>query len=160
VSNPDIDIARLPHVLRREVPPEYVDRMEHVGVAAYGTIFADAAWAFLGCVGMTPEHFRSNRSGTFALEQHIKFFQEIRAEEVIDVYARPLSRSARRLHYALVLMKPEQKLSAVAEYVNIYIDMDSRKPREFPPEIVENIDRCISVTNIELSRVLCGVMRA
>jgi acyl-CoA thioesterase FadM len=64
--------------------------------------------------------------------------------ESIAVYARLVARSPKRVHYLMFLVNESRdKLAAIFECMNSFMDLASRRTAPFPPEILTKIDEWV-----------------
>ncbi len=134
-------ITALPLMSRATVTPDLLDIMGHMNVRHYLGLFDDAAWQFFESFGMTTDYYQQNNTGGFALEHHIRYLSEVRLGEQVAIYARILSRNAKRIHF-MYFMVNETKgvLSATLEGVGSHADLSVRRTSPYPQAIADKID--------------------
>ena len=124
------------------VPGQWIDFMGHMNVMWYTHLFGQAVLDFFQTIGLTHEYFRENNTGSFVLEQHIRYIAEIREGENISLRTRALGRSEKRLHFQVYLIKEEMKmLAASSEIVTVHIDMSIRRSSPLPMASTQSFDR-------------------
>jgi acyl-CoA thioester hydrolase len=107
----------------------------------YVALFDDAGDELHQRIGLTPGFHEQNHSGTVDLEHHTHFLNEVMPGETVAVYSRLVARSAKRVHYLMFLVnESNNKLAAIFECINGFLDRDARKTAPFPPQIAEKID--------------------
>ena len=145
------DWNALPVLGTAVVPAEWIDFMGHMNVMWYTHLFGKGVLEFFKVVGLTQEYFASNKAGSFVLEQHIRYLAEVRVEETVSLRVRALSRSEKKLHFMVFLIKEDtQIMAAISEIVTAHIDMSRRRTSPIPPAIAITIDDML-VTHKKLS---------
>jgi len=81
-------IALGPACLKMTVPEAYRDANGHMNMRWYLAIFDEASDVLHDRTGLTREYHRQHRSGTFDLEHHIYFLNEVNPGEEAAVYMR------------------------------------------------------------------------
>jgi len=140
-----MDLTSLPVTLRAEIPDSYLDEMGHMNVMWYTHLFSLGAWGLFQMVGLNRDYFASNRTGSFALEQHFRYVKEVRVGERVTIRSRVLGRTAKRWHVMHFMSLDEPSaLAATSECVHAHIDMRIRRSSPIPPAICEAIDRFLA----------------
>src|SRR5690349_14816469 len=65
-----MNLSSLPVTHQTVIPEDFIDEFGHMNVMWYTHLFTEAAGGLFQRVGMTREHFTTNQTGSFALEQH------------------------------------------------------------------------------------------
>ncbi|MCA0454964.1 MAG: thioesterase family protein [Chloroflexi bacterium] len=153
-------VKQLPQVYHLTIPDRYRDKMGHMNMRYYLEVYDDAGDALFESFGLTPAFYREHGSGGFDLEHHIHYLNEVHIGDTVAVYARLVSRSAKRLHYLLFMVNESRGLLAsVFECVNSYADLTIRKTAAYPPEIAAALDGILSAhQQLEWPAPVCGVM--
>ena len=129
-------------VSRGRVLPEWIDVNDHMNVAYYMLVFdlgVDSLW---GEFGITDEHIREMRSSTFAAEAHITYRRELDLDDPFIVTAQILAFDEKRIHQFQRLYHAEEKyLAATAEWMNLHVDLESRRVAPWPPQILADITK-------------------
>ena len=127
-------------VCRGTVRREWIDVNGHMNVAYYVLAFdlgVDALWARFG---ITDEHILSNASSTFAVESHVTYRRELKETEPYLVTAQILAYDEKRIHQFQRMYHAEEGfLAATAEWMNLHVDMSTRRVAPWPEAILEGI---------------------
>lgn len=127
-------------VSRGYVLPEWIDVNGHMNVAYYVLAFdlgVDALWSRFG---ITDEHIRENLSSTFAVESHVTWRKELHEGDPYIVTAQILAMDAKRIHQFQRMYHAEEGfLAATAEWMNLHVDLASRRVAPWPEEILRSI---------------------
>lgn len=154
-------IALGPACLKMTVPEAYRDANGHMNMRWYLAIFDEASDVLHDRTGLTREYHRQHRSGTFDLEHHIYFLNEVNPGEEAAVYMRFVARSAKRLHYLLFMVNVSRgRLAAIFECMNAFADLSMRKTAPFPDDIARNIDNMLAgYKELDWAPPLSGAMQ-
>jgi acyl-CoA thioester hydrolase len=130
------------------IPEDYRDANGHMNMRWYLAIFDDASDVLHDHTGLTREYHRRHASGTFDLEHHIFFLNEVSPGDEVAVYMRFVARSSKRLRYLLFMVNVSRgKLAAIFECMNAFADLNVRKTAPFPDEIAEKVDEMLAYYN-------------
>ncbi len=153
-------VTQLPMVYRVTIPDRYRDKMGHMNMRYYLEVYDDAGDALFESFGLTPAFYRENGSGGFDLEHHIHYVNEVHIGDTVAVYARLVSRSAKRLHYLLFMVnESRQVVASIFECVNSYADLTIRKTAPYPHEIARTLDGIlVAHQQLDWDAPVCGVM--
>lgn len=163
---PVIPLSKIPELgppcLRKTIPAEWADSNGHMNMRWYVAIFDDAGDELHIRLGSTPEYHRSHATGTFDLEHHTHFLNEVMPGDRVAVYARMVDCSAKRMHYLMFLVNEKrQKPAAIFECVNGFVDLKVRKTIPYPPEMAAKIRAAADAgARLDWEAPVCGVMRA
>src|SRR5262245_28083356 len=110
--------------LRLVVPDAYRDSNGHMNVRWYVAIFDDASDILHDRLRLTSAYHQEHHTGTFDLEHHTHFLNEVMPGEEIAVYVRYLGQSPKRLHYQMFLVNETRgSLAAALECMNAFADL-------------------------------------
>ena len=127
-------------ICRGEVLPEWIDVNGHMNVAYYVLAFdlgVDTLWAQFG---ITDEHIRSNDSSTFAVESHVMYRRELTEGEPYFITAQILAFDEKRIHQFQRMYHAEDGfLAATAEWMNLHVDLSTRRVAPWPAPILAGI---------------------
>lgn len=127
---------------RGHVLPEWIDVNGHMNVAYYVLAFdlgVDALWARFG---ITEEHIESTDSSTFAVESHVLYRRELKEADPYLVTAQILAFDEKRIHQFQRMYHAEEKfLAATAEWMNLHVDLATRRVAPWPASILEGIHK-------------------
>src|SRR6185503_20338911 len=98
--------AALPLVLQARVEERHLDQFNHVNVMWYTHFFDEGTFGLFERVGCGRSYYEGagRERGMFALEQHTRYLQELRLGDAVEVRARVLSVSPKRIHFMLFLV--------------------------------------------------------
>jgi len=118
------------------VRPEWIDINGHMNVAYYVLAFdlgVDALWAR---AGITEEYIATRNLSTFAVESHITFQAELKEDDPYRVTTQVLAVDDKRVHqFQCLYHAGEGYLAATAEWLNLHVDLGTRRVSPFPDEI-------------------------
>lgn len=120
-----------------KVLPEWIDINGHMNVAYYVLAFdmgVDALWAQLG---LTDEYIETTNCSTFAVESHVTYQAELKADEPYVVRSQILAYDDKRIHqFQRMYHAEEEYLAATAEWMNLHVDLTSRRVKPFPESVL------------------------
>ena len=125
-----------------QVLPEWIDINGHMNVAYYVLAFDLAVDALWHEFGITDEHIHDNRSSTFAVESHVTYRRELKEGDPYIVTAQILAYDKKRIHqFQRMYHAQEGFLAATAEWMNLHVDLKTRRVAPWPDQILEGISR-------------------
>lgn len=120
-----------------KVLPEWIDINGHMNVAYYVLAFdlgVDALWRQLG---ITDNYIETTQCSTFAVECHVTYQAELKVAEPYIVTSQILAYDEKRIHQFQRMYHAEKEyLAATAEWMNLHIDLTSRRVQPFPESIL------------------------
>jgi acyl-CoA thioester hydrolase len=123
-----------------EVLPAWIDGNNHMNMGYYVVMFdlaTDELWDELG-IGRAYKLAR--RCGTFAVEAHIIYDEEMLLGERGHVHSRVIGHDAKRLHVAHELYRARDgKRAAAQEFLFLNVDLDARKVVPWPADILAKL---------------------
>jgi acyl-CoA thioester hydrolase len=126
--------------VRENVRDEWIDFNGHMTNAAYVTAFDIASVALLHRIGIDPDYRARERCSTFALELHTVFHRELAAGAPYLIETRVLGVDAKRIHiFHQIKHAEEHFLAATLEIVTIHVDLETRRSKSFPSDVVERL---------------------
>jgi acyl-CoA thioester hydrolase len=132
-------------IAKGKVKLEWIDVNGHMNVAWYVLIFdlaVDELWAEFG---ITDEYIKETNGSTFAVECHITYQTELLEDDPYIVTSQILAYDEKRIHHFQRLYHAEtQVLAATAEWMNLYIDLGTRKVSVWPEFILANLAQITS----------------
>jgi len=151
-----------PVCLRATVPEAWRDSNGHMNVRWYIALFDDASDVLHDWMGLTAEYHRAHGSGTFDLEHHVHFLNEVLPGDEVAVYVRFVAHSAKRLHYVMFLVNQTRgKLASTLECINAFADLRVRRTAPWPPEAAAKIAVGVAKhVQLDWAPPLSGAMRA
>lgn len=125
---------------RGQVRPDWIDVNGHMNVAYYVLAFdqgVDTLWARFGITG---DHVRDNLSSTFAVEMHIAYRRELHEADPFVVTSQIVAVDSKRIHQFQRMYHAEKGyLAATAEWMNLHVDLVSRRVAPWPEAILSEI---------------------
>lgn len=122
------------------VVPEWIDINNHMNVAYYVLAFdrgIDSLWQDFG---ITDAYIREQNNSTFAVEAHVMYRRELRLNDPFVVTTQVLAFDPKRLHqFQRMYHATKGYLAATAEWMNLHVDMDSRRVSPWPDSILAKI---------------------
>jgi len=127
----------------RKVAPEWIDFNGHMNVGYYGIAFDQAADVlFDEYLGLGETHVAQTGQGSFVLQAHTHFLNELREGEGFSVLFRLLDHDRKRMHYfAEMLRESDGALCATQEVVSMNVDHQTRRSCEYPDWAVRRMAR-------------------
>lgn len=122
------------------VLPEWIDINDHMNVAFYVLAFdlgVDALWER---VGITSEYIETTKCSTFGVECHITYQMELKLDDPYLVTTQILAYDEKRIHqFQRMFHADGEYLAATAEWLNLHIDLTSRRVTPFPEAILSGL---------------------
>jgi acyl-CoA thioester hydrolase len=153
-------LAELPVTYRKEIPENYRDEMGHMNVMWYTHLFSQAFDKFGALWGFNWARWKEQGIGSFVLETHIRYLNEVKVGQHITIRSRALGRSAKRFHYLHFMTIDESgKLAATAEQISGHIDMKIRRMAPLGEEVAALFDKLVAQQNqLGWEPPVCGSM--
>ncbi|HLT92150.1 MAG TPA: thioesterase family protein [Woeseiaceae bacterium] len=115
------------------VRPEWIDINGHMNVAYYVLAFDMAVDELLVRVGITDDYIRAGRGTTFAVEAHVTYQRELTEGQPYRIESRVLAYDEKRVHqFQRMLHAEEGWLAATAEWMNLHVDLGTRRVSPWP----------------------------
>jgi acyl-CoA thioester hydrolase len=134
-----IDLLGTP-VCEGAVLPEWIDYNRHMNVAYYLMAFDLAIDALWQEFGITEEYITATGGSTFAVECHVMYQRELHEGDPYVVTAQVLAYDDKRIHQFQRLYHAEKGfLSATAEWMNLHVDLGSRRVSPWPQPVLDRI---------------------
>jgi acyl-CoA thioester hydrolase len=125
---------------RGRVLPEWIDVNNHMNVAYYVLAFDHAVDELWDRFGITADHIREMSSSTFAVESHVVYRREMTLDEPYLVTAQILAFDEKRIHqFQRMYHAEEHYLAATAEWMNLHVDLNTRRVAPWPAGILADI---------------------
>ncbi|MDA1062907.1 MAG: thioesterase family protein [Proteobacteria bacterium] len=129
-------------ISRGKVLPAWIDINGHMNVAYYVLAFDLAVDTLWFDFGLSNEHIRANNSSTFAVESHVIYRRELLLDDSFVVTSQILAFDQKRIHqFQRMYHATEGYLAASAEWLNLHVDMTTRRVSPWPGEILQAIER-------------------
>ncbi len=137
--------ARADVTYRGVVYPWHCDQMGHMNVMWYVGKFDEATWAFFARNGLTPAYLRKNARGMAAVDQRIRYVQELVAGDVVHVTTRLLEAAARKIRFEHQMFNDiTGDLVANCELVAVHMDTEARTAAAFEAPIAEKLEATLT----------------
>ncbi len=121
------------------VAPEWIDYNGHMRDAFYGLVFSHAVDAFQDDVGLDAAYRAATGCTIYLVEQHSRFFAEVKQGDGLAVETRVIASDARRFHLHLTMLSGGV-VCAVGEFMELHVRQSPRpKVAEMPDEIAARI---------------------
>lgn len=142
------------------VPPEWIDKNEHMNIRHYIDIAATASMNFLESLGFDQTYRDQHRRSLFTVEQHLTYLGEMRVGERLTAHVRPVKLGAKGVHLAVMVLDRERnKPAMIFETVLLHVDMDARKALPFPAEVRHAIQPAFDrAANLTWPAPTCGAL--
>lgn len=122
------------------VLPEWIDINNHMNVAYYVLAFDQGVDSLWDRFGITDQHIEEMNSSTFAVESHVIYRRELTLDDPFIVTAQVLAYDEKRIHQFQRLYHAEEHyLAATAEWMNLHVDLATRRVAPWPKTILEDI---------------------
>ena len=120
-----------------KVLPEWIDINGHMNVAYYLLAFDQGVDALWGQLGITEEYIETTQYSTFAVECHVTYKAELKESEPYVVTSQIMAYDEKRIHQFQRMYHAEKEyLAATAEWLNLHVDLTSRRVKPFPESIL------------------------
>ena len=162
MEKPTLDQVRQLTAMHQEtVPADYMDENGHMNVRYYFELAERAYNAFYASLGLGKIYASADVYGTFALEQHVRYFAEIMAGDEVSVHVRLAALSPKRSYkIGFLVNDTRDQLAAMVETVAMNIDMRKRRGAPFPAEPMAALTELLSRhQSLDWAAPVCGIMR-
>lgn len=155
-------VETLPLVYQTIIPESYRDIMGHMNVRWYVSLFDEAGYPLFDLFGITQAYYQDQQNGTFDLEHHIRYLAEVLIGDSVQIRARVIGHSPKRVHYMLFMVnQTRQVVSATSEIVNTHTNLQTRRTSPYPPEISAKISALVTAhQQLAWDAPVCGTMNA
>lgn len=116
------------------------DDVGHMNVRYYVAKFDEASWQLMAKLGLTPSYLRTNNKSVVAVEQHIKYINELLPGDLIVVRSKveEIKKSFIKFNHQMINSQTMQ-IAADMTVVAVHLDLITRKPGTIPSEITHKI---------------------
>ena len=137
---PELDISAPLDRHRAVVLPEWVDLNGHMNIAAYVTVFDQAADVLCVLLGVGPLYTHHKIGMVFVLETHLTYAREVRLGAPFRITSQILDHDAKRLHlFHHMYHGDEGWLVATNEVLMINVDYQTRRTIPWPDETMRRL---------------------
>lgn len=127
-------------VYQGKVLPEWIDLNNHMNVAYYILAFDHGVDALWDQFGITDDYMADTRGSTFAVECHVTYQKELLEGDPFIVTAQILGFDEKRIYQFQRIYHAEKGyLAATGEWMNLHVDLVSRRVSPWPDEILAQI---------------------
>jgi len=124
-------------VTTAKVLPEWIDINGHMNVAYYVLAFDHGVDQLWNQLGITSKYVEATKCSTFAAECHITYQKELKESEAFRVTSQILAYDRKRIHqFQRMYHADENYLAATAEWMNLHVDLSSRRVTPFPDTVL------------------------
>lgn len=118
---------------RGEVLPAWIDINGHMNLAYYSVLFDYATDILFDAIGIGQQYKHTSNHGTFVVETHNIYEQELLVGEQVRIVSQILGADAKRLHLAHEMFRlADARRSATQELMFLSIDLSRRRVVPFP----------------------------
>lgn len=129
-------------VMEGVVRPEWIDVNGHMNVAYYVLAFDLAVDALFARLGLTDDYIRAGHGTTFAVENHVSWRRELTEGQRYRVTSVVLAYDEKRVHQFQRMYHAEEGwLAATAEWMNLHVDLRTRRVGPWPPAVLAALER-------------------
>ena len=123
-----------------EVVPEWIDANNHMNLAYYTVLFDYATDALFDAIGIGRHYKDSTNHGTFVVETHNLYEQELLLGERVRVATQILGADHKRLHLAheMFIIADSQR-AATQELLYLHVDLGRRRVVPFLDDVRERV---------------------
>jgi len=126
------------------VYPWQCDILEHLNVQFYVAKFDEAAWNFKGQLGFTPKYIKSQNKAVVSMEQHIKYFKQLVAGDLIRIETDLVEVRQKSIHYRSTMINIEtEETAAEMDVIAVHIDTATREGVNFEYEVRQRLERLV-----------------
>jgi len=125
-----------------DIKPEWLDYNGHLNVAYYVLIFDGAEEALFEKLGLGERVAKETAISWMVLENHITYDNEVSLGQQVEISVRLVDHDHKRMHLYLEMHTSgdDGYLASTLEQMVICADLDTRKSRNFPEDVMSNID--------------------
>ena len=137
-------ISALPAVREGTVEPAFIDENGHMNIGDYFRLTSHALWDDTRAAGFTTSYLTERHMSLFTVEQHIRYFGEMRLGQPFTVHNRFLGRSTRAVHaIAFLLDQGKRQLACTMEATWVHVDMQTRRSADMPEDLATGLDALV-----------------
>ena len=135
------EVTQLREALRTVAGPEWEDENGHVNVQHFYGFHIRAADAEMTRIGFTDDYRTTRGCGVFSVEQHLRFFDEVRIGEEISAHLRWLERGDKVFHAVSIIVNHSTgRIANTLEVLEAHVDLTTRRARSMPEELAVRVD--------------------
>jgi acyl-CoA thioester hydrolase len=140
-----MNLQDLPITYRDMVRDEHIDLMGHMNVMYYTHFIERATLPLYELFNFGLEYHTHSGFGSFVIEEHTRYLNEVRLGDAITVFSRLIGRGRKTLHYINFMRRDRDgALAATMEKMGIHIDLASRKSAPLPDAMTTAYDALLA----------------
>lgn len=140
-----------------QVRPEWIDINGHMNVAYYVLAFDLAVDSLWSTFGIDDNYIRETRGSTFAVECHISYLCELEEGDPYYITSQVLAYDKKRIHqFQRMYDAKENVLAATAEWMNLHVDLTTRRVSVWPEVVLQSIGRWAGLQEVTAMPVEAG----
>ena len=153
-------IVQLPALFDQTVPDEFIDENGHMNIGDYFRLCSHAMWKTTITAGLGEEYIEKHQQSMFTVEQHMRYYGELRLGQRFTVHTRLLERSARVLHgMSFVVDQEKRALACTQEATLVHVSTASPLVDRHPADIAAALDALIDAGDaLGWDAPVCGAM--
>jgi acyl-CoA thioester hydrolase len=153
-------IVQLPAMFDQKVLEEFIDENGHMNIGDYFRICSHAIWKTTITAGLGDSYIEEHQQSLFTVEQHMRYYGELRLGERFSVHARLIERSARVVHaMAFVVDQEKHTLACTQEATLVHVSTATRSAVDLPADVALELDALIGAGNgLGWDAPVCGAM--
>jgi acyl-CoA thioester hydrolase len=153
-------LVQLPATFDRLVPEEFIDENGHMNIGDYFRLCSHALWNATIAAGLGDDYIEEHQQSLFTVEQHMRYYGELRLGQRFTVHTRLLERSARVVHgMSFVVDQETRALACTQEATLVHVSTASRSAVDLPAAIGKALDTQIASGDaLGWAAPVCGSM--
>ncbi|MEO6605537.1 MAG: thioesterase family protein [Aeromicrobium sp.] len=153
-------IVQLPALFDKTVPDEFIDENGHMNIGDYFRLCSHAMWKTTIATGVGDSYIEEHQQSLFTVEQHMRYYGELRLGQRFTVHTRLLERSDRVVHgMAFVVDQEKRALACTQEATLVHVSTATRSTVDLPADIAAALDAVIETGNdLGWDAPVCGSM--
>lgn len=153
-------IVQLPALFDQKVREEFIDENGHMNIGDYFRLCSHAMWKSTITAGLGETYIAEHQQSLFTVEQHMRYYGELRLGQRFTVHTRLLERSARVVHGMTFVVDQERgALACTQETTLVHVSTASRSTVDIPVAIGDALDDMIAASDaLGWDAPVCGAM--
>ncbi|MEM0991153.1 MAG: carnitine 3-dehydrogenase [Pseudomonadota bacterium] len=133
------DLSQPIRTISRAVPTDWTDYNNHMNESRYGQVFSDATDGLMKVIGADADYVASGLS-YFTVEGHIRFLDEVAAQEPVTVDTQVLAGQGKKMHLFHTLRHGDGRLLATGEYMLLHVSLETRASCPPAPDVAAKLE--------------------
>jgi len=153
-------VLELPATFDQVVESAFIDENGHMNINDYFRMTSWAMWKGTQAAGVDEAYMIERHMSLFTVEQHLRYYGELRLGERFTVHSRFLARSARVVHgMAFIVDREKSRLACTQEATYVHVSTDTRSTVDMPEHVAAALDALIATSDALAWRApVCGAM--